>query len=297
MGIAAVPLDASTASELVQVASGTLYWGKLSGKASITVYDPSVVKVLSADERLAELERTARLRAVLALARALDARDAYTARHSENVARYSVAIATELGWSPERLELLRVAGLLHDVGKIGVRDSTLRKSERLVQSEWAEMQQHSVLGARMIAGVAPEEIVPWVLSHHERFDGAGYPHALAGDDIPDGARILAVADTFDAMTSSRSYRPALSPLRAMTELVNGAGVQFDGAVVRAFINAVKSDAIDLQQVELAARTAPAQEQYEHEPAVALVVDPEFQRPDDVVDEAAGGDSDALPLAA
>ncbi|MEO6867593.1 MAG: HD-GYP domain-containing protein [Gaiellales bacterium] len=243
------------------------------------------MKVLSADERLEAMERNARLRAVLALARALDARDAYTARHSENVSRYAVAIAIELNWSTDRLELLRVAGLLHDVGKIGVRDSTLRKAGKLSPEEWEEMQQHPVLGARMIAGVAPEEIVPWVVSHHERVDGAGYPHKLAGDQIPDGARVLAVADTFDAMTSSRSYRPALSPLRAIDELVSGAGVQFDAECVRAFIRALKSGAVDVREVARAATTAPAQEQYVDEFASQhlVAVDPEFRREDEVVD--------------
>ncbi|MCW2924683.1 MAG: diguanylate cyclase [Thermoleophilia bacterium] len=302
MGIAAVPEDAATAHDLVHVANGTLYWGKLHGKASITAYDPEVVKVLSADERLEVMERNARLRAVLALARALDARDAYTARHSENVSRYSVAIATELGWTTDRLELLRVAGLLHDVGKIGVRDSTLRKSAKLSPAEWIEMQGHPVLGARMIAGVSPEEIVPWVVSHHERMDGAGYPHGLVGEAIPDGARVLAVADTFDAMTSSRSYRPAMSPLRAINELVNGAGVQFDPDVVRAFISALKRRTIDLGEVELAARTAPAQEQHEAAPGedgeLVAVVDPEFRRPEDVVDPDANDEEDfLLPSAA
>jgi diguanylate cyclase (GGDEF)-like protein/putative nucleotidyltransferase with HDIG domain len=306
MGIAAVPHDASTASELVQIANGTLYWGKLNGKASITCYDPEVVKVLSADERMQVMERNARLRAVLALARALDARDAYTARHSENVSRYSVAIATELGWSTERLELLRVAGLLHDVGKIGVRDSTLRKSARLSPAEWEEMQQHPVLGARMVAGVAPEEIVPWIVGHHEQYDGTGYPHGLAGEAIPDGARVLTVADTFDAMTSSRSYRPAMSPIRAVNELVNGAGTQFDGEVVRAFLRALKSQAIDLREVDLAARTAPAQEQHVDEDQQVpmldepvAVVDPEFRRAADVVDPSStdGDDEDEFPAAA
>lgn len=284
IGIASAPEDATTAHELVQIANGTLYWGKLNGKASITAYDSEVVKVLSADERLEVMERTARLRAVFALARALDARDAYTARHSENVSKYSVAIARQMDWPLEKIELLRVAGLLHDVGKIGVRDSTLRKSSKLSEAEWKEMQQHPVLGARMVAGVAPEEIIPWIVSHHERIDGRGYPHNLVGDAIPDGARVLAVADTFDAMTSSRSYRPALSPLHALSELVSGAGTQFDLDCVQGFIQAARSGAIDLEQVAQAARTAPAQEQ--HEPSInSLKVDPEF----DTIDPATTGD--------
>jgi len=284
MGVASIPEHASDAHELVQLANGTLYWGKLSGKASVLCYDAEVVKALDADERLAVMERNARLRAVFALARALDARDAYTARHSENVARYSLSIASELGWAPERLDLLRIAGQLHDIGKIGVRDSTLRKSERLTEQEWEEMGQHPVLGARMVSGVAPEEIVPWIMSHHERVDGTGYPHRLCGAQIPDGARVLAVADAFDAMTSSRSYRRAMSPLRAIDVIVSGAGEQFDPAVVRAFLAALKSGAIDVASVMRAAATTPAQEQHAAAGELeAVTVDPEFLTAAEAVD--------------
>lgn len=274
IGSATFPADATDAHALLHLATGTLYWGRLQGKGSITAYDPQVVEVLSHEERVALLEQQARLRSVLALARALDARDAYTARHSENVASYAVAIATQIGWKGDRLDLLRVAGQLHDVGKIGVRDSTLRKSERLTDREWNEMREHPVLGARMIADVAPEVIVPWVLSHHERPDGRGYPQALEGDAIPDGARILAVADTFDAMTSSRSYRRALSPVRALEELVGGAGTQFDTEAVKGFLRAVHAGVVNLEAVAEAARHAPGQEAHEPE----AVADPEFTAP-------------------
>ncbi|MBC7461436.1 MAG: diguanylate cyclase, partial [Thermoleophilia bacterium] len=279
IGLASMPEHAADASELLHVATGTLWWSKMSG-APITCYDPGLVTMLSAEERVAATEHSVSLRAVLALARALDARDAYTARHSENVSRYSTAIAEELGWAGERLELLRVAGLLHDVGKIGVRDSTLRKSSQLTEGEWQEMQTHPALGASMIAGVAPEELITWVLSHHERMDGTGYPMMMSGDDIPDGAKVLAVADTFDAMTSSRSYRRALSPLRAIDEIVNGAGTQFDPDAVRAFLRALRSGAINVQQVAEHAQRAPAQEQWMPDAAEVVLgefvaLDPEF----------------------
>jgi len=195
------------------------------------------------------LEQSARLRSVLALARALDARDAYTARHSQNVARYAVAISQQLGWAPEQQELLRIAGLLHDVGKIGVRDSVLQKPGQLTEAEWEEMRQHPTLSARVIAGIAPDEIVPWVVAHHERYDGRGYPRALAGDQIPLAARILTVADTFDAMTSSRAYRPALPVLWAVHELVASVGAQFDPNVVRAFLHALRAGTLGIQSDE------------------------------------------------
>lgn len=285
MGVAIAPTHTTDPHELVELANGTLYWSKLNGKDAVTCYDPDVVEVLNDEQRLAVMEHTARLRAVLGLARALDARDAYTARHSENVSRYAVAIAAEMGWSKQRLELLRVAGLLHDIGKIGVRDSTLCKASKLTDEEWAEMRQHPVLGARMIDGIAPDEIVDWVTSHHERWDGKGYPHNLAGDAIPDGARILAVADTFDAMTSSRSYRPALSPLRAINEIATGAGDQFDADVARAFLATLRTGAINVAQVGANAKKAQPQDVWESGAEVAaataahaqqrVISDPEF----------------------
>jgi HD-GYP domain-containing protein (c-di-GMP phosphodiesterase class II) len=159
-----------------------------------------------------------------------------------------VAIALELGWPPEQREQLRIAGLLHDVGKIGVRDSTLRKTSALTAEEREEMRHHPVLGAQLIAGAVPEEIVPWVIGHHERVDGRGYPHGLAGDQIPLGARILAVADTFDAMASSRSYRNALPLRRVLDEVVGSAGSQLDPDVVRAFLMAIARGAVALDHM-------------------------------------------------
>ena len=238
MGIASVPDHTTDPYELIQLSSGALHHGKQEGKHTITVYDPEAVTELSLDERIQRAEMGARLRAVLALARALDARDAYTARHSQNVARYAMAIASQLGWNIEQIELLRIAGLLHDVGKIAVRDSTLRKASSLNDIERREMRQHPAMSAQVIEGVAPDEIIPWVISHHERWDGMGYPHGLQEDDIPLGARILAVADTFDAMTSSRSYRAPLPATWAVTEIGRCAGEQFDPEVVRAFLQAV-----------------------------------------------------------
>jgi len=246
MAVASQPEHTEDPQQLAQLASGTLYWAKLNGKPSVTCYDPEKVKVMSVEDRVQVLEQSARLRAVLALARALDARDAYTARHSQNVARYAVVIAQELGWAPDRQELIRIAGLLHDVGKIGVRDSVLRKPGQLTEAELEEMRQHPILSARVVAGIAPDEILPWVVGHHEHFDGRGYPRGLAYEEIPLGARILAVADTFDAMTSDRAYRHGLPVLWAIQELVAGVGEQFDPVVVRAFLQAVRSGAIGIE---------------------------------------------------
>lgn len=267
MALASIPGHTFDAQELVRLCDGTLYWGKLNGKQSLTVYDPAIVEVLTPEQRVLSIERHAQFRTILGLARALDARDGYTARHSQNVARFAIAIATEMGWETEMIELIRIAGLLHDVGKIGVQDSTLRKSGNLSEAEWNEMRNHPMLSARVIEGVAPPEIIPWVISHHERVDGRGYPHGLVGDAIPLPARVLAVADAFDAMTSSRSYRPGMDPVAAMQEIVACTGTQFDEVVVRALLTAVKNGAIVIEQQRQQPAAAPVTE--------VRMQDPEF----------------------
>jgi hypothetical protein len=175
-----------------------------------------------------------------ALVTALDARDRETKGHSTRVTEYTLDIAQRLGLRPgtPAWEDLKRAALLHDVGKIGVSDFILHKPGPLTSEEWEEMRRHPGIAYEMLKGVrflaAPAEIV---LSHHERFDGKGYPRALAGDEIPLGARIFAVADTFDAMTSDRPYRRALPWEAARDEIVRHRGTQFDSQVVEAFLQA------------------------------------------------------------
>lgn len=285
MGLAALPQHASSADELQALANGARYWGKLNGKHSVTVYDPELVTVMSDDDHAQVIERSAQLKAVLSLARALDARDAGTARHSLNVAQNAVAIANELGWSSEQQELLRIAGLLHDIGKIGVRDSTLRKTSPLDSDERAEMQRHPELSAQLIAGTVPEDVIPWVIGHHERFDGRGYPHALAGDDIPLGARILAVADTFDAMSSSRSYRTGMPIRQVLDEIVGCAGDQFDPGVVKALLTAIARGnlRLDGQVATQTDTTAPLGDDV-ITGAATMLLGPEFSIIDDQDDD-------------
>lgn len=186
------------------------------------------------------LEHIVRDSALLAFVRnlttAIDAKDAYTRGHSERVARMAAWLGWELGCDQSQCATLLLAGLLHDVGKIGLRTNVLRKPGKLTADEFAHVQSHVEIGLRMLHGIPPlESILPAVRHHHERWDGQGYPDRLAGEEIPRIARILAVADAFDAMTSDRPYRRALSMDEVKRTLDLGAGVQWDPQVVDAYL--------------------------------------------------------------
>ncbi len=177
--------------------------------------------------------------AIRALALALDARDPYTAGHSERVSAVSVAIGRQMNLGQDDLEILRLGALLHDIGKIGISDAVLRKPGPLTREEFALVEQHPIVGARILRSVrflTPH--LPIVELHHERPDGKGYPHRLRGNEVPLLARIVRVADAFDAMTSARAYRPAHGRAEAMRELWRCAGPQFDAEVVHALSLAV-----------------------------------------------------------
>jgi len=186
--------------------------------------------------------------AIRALALALDARDPYTAGHSERVSALSVAVGRQMRLDATELETLRLGALLHDIGKIGISDAVLRKPGPLTPEEFALIEQHPGVGARILRSVhflAPH--LPIVELHHERPDGNGYPHRLRGDEIPLLARIVHVADAFDAMTSARAYRPARSGAEALRELWRCAGSQFDAEVVQALAAAMP--AIEIAPLE------------------------------------------------
>ena len=179
------------------------------------------------------------LGAVRALAAALDARDPYTAGHSERVSRYSVAIGEEMKLDQESIETLRLGALLHDIGKIGVPDEVLQKPGLLSPAEFESIKTHPTAGARILRSIkflAPH--IPIVELHHERPDGLGYPYGLRGDDIPLFARIVHVADAFDAMTSARAYRAGRIPVEAISELRREVGTDFDGPSVEALVAAL-----------------------------------------------------------
>ena len=218
---------------LYELADGSVYWAKAHGRDLCVRYSPDVVVDLSAAERAARLEQRRTLDAVRLLAQAVDARDPNTQRHSERVAEVAAELATTMGWSPERVTLLREAALVHDVGKIGVPDSVLLKEGPLTAEERERIQAHAALGAQMVADMLSPEQVAWVRGHHERWDGRGYPDGLAGEQIADGAQILIVADAFDAMSADRPYRRGLPLEAAYQQVLDGAGGQFPPVVVEA----------------------------------------------------------------
>jgi HD-GYP domain-containing protein (c-di-GMP phosphodiesterase class II) len=170
------------------------------------------------------------------LTAALDAKDSYTYGHSERVARIAVELGRELGLQEDELGDIYLTGLLHDVGKIGIRDAVLTKRGPLTPEEFEHVKQHVTIGYAILSDLRPiRNLLPGVLYHHERVDGSGYPDGLAGDAIPLLARILAVADAYDAMSTTRPYREAI-PCRKVEEiLVQGAGSQWDRQVVEAFL--------------------------------------------------------------
>jgi hypothetical protein len=179
-----------------------------------------------------------RLAAAMLLAEALDLRDSSTGRHSRTVGEYAREIAVELELAPERVERIHAAGVLHDLGKLGIADAILYKPGSLSDSEWAEMKRHPEIGARILLHAGLGDLAQWVRAHHERMDGYGYPDALSAEQIPLEARILAVADAYEAMIADRPYRNGMTPADAREELERCAGSQFDPAVVQAFLDAL-----------------------------------------------------------
>ena len=186
--------------------------------------------------RLHETNRNTFYQTIRALAQALEMRDSYTHGHSERVRKYSLEIARLLELSPHDIEILEQASLLHDIGKIGVRDSVLLKTTTLDVEERAAIERHPVIGDSILHPVGfLREALESVLHHHEHFDGTGYPSGLKGEEIPLVARIIAVADSYDAMTSDRPYRRAMDPQEAIREIERGCGLHFDPKVVAAFL--------------------------------------------------------------
>ena len=205
------------------------------------------------------------LGAVGALVSAIEAKDGYTAGHSQRVAEMACAIARDTGWDFADVEQLRLGALLHDIGKIGISQDILNKPGRLDEAEWELIRQHPVIGARILSTIPGcEDLLRSVLHHHEYYDGSGYPSGIAGEDIPLGARIVAVADVYDALTSKRSYRDAYPVAKALAIMDESSGTMLDSEILAAFLataraggSAAAIDGARGPEQQLAAAEAPA----------------------------------------
>ena len=232
-GVASAPLHAADGVALLRAADRASAAAKDLGGDRTVIYSDEVARTLASmgGQGSGELQ----LATVIALAEALDIRDTGTGQHSQTVGRYAELVARELGFTEEHVERVRLAGVLHDIGKIGIPDRVLSKPGPLDAEEWQEMYTHPEIGARLLSSPEFDDLRAWILAHHERPDGLGYPNAVSGDEIPIEARILAAADAYEAMTADRVYRAALGADAARAELEAGTGTQFDEEVVAAFL--------------------------------------------------------------
>lgn len=247
-GICSYPASASSLEELLSFSNMAVYSAKQNGKNTTVVYARTHGHT-SPDGGSTPETHTHPLGAscastIYALTAAIDAKDKYTFRHSNNVSCYAAALAQAIGLDEEHVEIIRQAGLLHDIGKIGIPEHILTKTTRLTDEEYAIMQQHIEGSIEMIRHLPSlDYVIPSAIAHHERWDGKGYPRGLSGEEIPIGGRCLCLADTFDAMTSDRPYRPALSVEAALQEIERNLGLQFDPSLGRTFLDLVRSGVI------------------------------------------------------
>jgi len=231
-GICNYPEDGNSVTALLTTAAVTLHEAQASGG--------DVVRVARMEVDIPAETRT--FDVFQGLIYAVDTKDRYTKRHSEDVARFAVFLAERLGLDPAVVSTIRVAGLLHDVGKIGIPDAILRKPGRLTDAEMAIVKQHVALGDMIVRDLPDVELIrAGIRHHHEQWDGRGYLHGLAGEDIPMIARILSVADAFSAMTTTRPYRKALSVREALIRLGDAAGTQLDEDLVQVFLRGIERD--------------------------------------------------------
>jgi putative nucleotidyltransferase with HDIG domain len=237
-GIATYPNHGRSADSVLEAADQALYAAKALGRNRCVIFNPEISAIFAPQPGRGADE--VQLATLVSLAEALDLRDTGTANHSRTVGRFCRLIAEELGLPPEHVKRVEVAGILHDIGKIGLPDAILQKPGPLGRMELAEIRTHPEIGAQILNGRGLEDLHEWVLAHHERPDGAGYPRGLPDEEIALEAKILAVADAYEAMIADRVYRAGVEERAARAELLRCSGTQFDSRVVAAFLTALSA---------------------------------------------------------
>ena len=237
-GIATYPDHSDDRNALVRVADIALYWAKGEGKNRVCIYRPDMPAVTQLRRFTRAPDRAARLQAAAALATAVDARDAFEGSHSTRVGDLAAAIGARLELADEEIELIRLAGRLHDIGKLAVPEEILVKPDELTRRERDFLDGHPQVGHGILLPLDIEPVPTWILHQHDRWDGTGEPTQPSGERIPLGSRIIFVADAWDAMTNTRPYSPALSKVEAREEILRCSGTQFDPVVVGALLDEV-----------------------------------------------------------
>lgn len=249
IGVCTYPHAAPNAEELLKRADLAMYTAKNSGKNQTVIYTPEVVSieaVYPTDDRTSTKPTFAAT--IYALTAAIDAKDHYTFGHSQKVAQYATSLASKLALDKSHIEIIKEAGLLHDIGKIGIPETILTKTGRLTNEEFEVVKQHVEMSITIIKHLpSMNHVIPAVIGHHERWDGKGYPRGLKGENIPLAARCLAITDAFDAMTSNRPYRSSLSINAALNEIEKNMGTQFDPLIANIFIKLVRDGSIQVDQ--------------------------------------------------
>ncbi len=247
-GVASFPRRAPDADHLLRAADRALFTAKVLGRDRAVVSSTEIEELLRGSPRRRTGESLTHLKTLLSLAEALDLRDGRTADHAETVGHYAEELARELGLPESRVARVRLAGILHDIGKVGVPDAILNKEGPLDPDEWEQMKRHPEIGARILGSSELADIREWVMCSHEQPDGKGYPRGLAGGEIPIEGRIICVADAYEAMVSDRVYRPAIDEQTAREELNRAAGTKFDAEVVSAMLTVLDRDRSEVDSI-------------------------------------------------
>ncbi|GAV22385.1 HD domain-containing phosphohydrolase [Carboxydothermus pertinax] len=241
IGIVLYPDNGTTAEELMSRAKDALYQAKQYGKNNAKIYF-SILEELSRKGNIVKEEIIVSLKTIISI---INSRDKYTYGHTERVAEYAEMLALELGLSQEMVEEIKLGAFFHDLGKLEIPREVLRKKTPLTEEEWQLLKQHPVFGVELIQPLKIyDKYLPYILHHHERYDGKGYPAGLKGEEIPLGVRILTLADSFDAMTTDRPYKKGKTLLEAVEELRRCAGTQFDPELTEVFIKYLKRERLD-----------------------------------------------------